>query len=73
MNGFLIGLNEIILNLKFHIWELTYYICMRVIAKKTLKEYFEKNAESKQPLLIWFKEVNNGKPKMTRLMQQKYK
>ena len=52
---------QLISNLKFHIWELIYYICMRVIAKKTLKEFYEKNAESKQSLLIWFKEVNNGK------------
>ena len=72
MNSFLIGLNEIILNLKFHIWELTYYICMRVIAKKTLKEYFEKNAESKQPLLIWFKEVNNGKWKNHNEMKETF-
>ena len=72
MNSFLIGLKEIILNLKFHIWELTYYICMRVVAKKTLKEYFEKNAESKQTLLIWFKEVNNGKWKNHNEMKETF-
>ena len=33
---------------------------MRVIAKKTLKEYFEKNASAQQPLLIWFKEICSG-------------
>ncbi len=72
MNSFLIGLNEIILNLKFHIWELTYYICMRVIAKKTLKEYFEKNAESKQALLIWYKEVSSGKWKNHNEMKETF-
>jgi mRNA interferase HigB len=33
---------------------------MRVIAKKTVKEYFEKNASAKQPLLNWFKEISSG-------------
>lgn len=33
---------------------------MRVIAKKTLKEYYEKNIESKQSLLLWYKEIGNG-------------
>jgi mRNA interferase HigB len=45
---------------------------MRVIAKKTLKEYFEKNAESKQTLLIWFKEVNNGKWKNHNEMKETF-
>ncbi len=65
-------MNEIISNLKFHIRELIYYICMRVIAKKTLKEYFEKNAESKQPLLIWYKEVNIGKWKNHNEMKETF-
>ncbi len=63
---------QLISNLKFHIWELIYYICMRVIAKKTLKEYYEKNAESKQSLLIWFKEVNNGKWKNHNEMKESF-
>ena len=45
---------------------------MRVISKKTLKEYYEKNAESKQPLLIWFKEVNNGKWKNHNEMKEMF-
>lgn len=72
MNNFLIGLDKIISTLQFQIWELFYYICMRIIAKKTLKEYFEKNAESKQPLLIWYKEVNNGKWKNHNEMKETF-
>jgi len=72
LNNFLIGLDKIISTLQFQIWELFYYICMRIIAKKTLKEYFEKNAESKQPLLIWYKEVNNGKWKNHNEMKETF-
>ena len=45
---------------------------MRVIAKKTLKEYFEKNASAKQPLLIWFKEISSGNWKNHNEMKESF-
>lgn len=33
---------------------------MRIIAKKTLREFWERHPESEQPLLAWHKEVQHA-------------
>lgn len=33
---------------------------MRVIAKKTLREFWENRADSEEPLKTWFKEASNA-------------
>ncbi len=36
------------------------YLYASYCKKKTLKEYYEKNIDSKQPLLFWYKEISSG-------------
>jgi mRNA interferase HigB len=33
---------------------------MRIISKKTIKEYYLRNAIAKQPLLSWYKQIASG-------------
>jgi mRNA interferase HigB len=34
---------------------------LRIIAKKTLRDFWEVHEDSKQPLKTWFKEIKNAK------------
>jgi mRNA interferase HigB len=35
----------------------TAYIVMRIISKKTLREFWERHADAEEPLLAWYREV----------------
>ena len=44
----------------FPFWELLLYLLMRVIAKRTLREFWLKHAESEQALKSWFNEAEKS-------------
>lgn len=49
-----------------------YIISVRVIAKKTLVEYYEKNKEIKNQLEAWYHEVKNAEWKNPQEVKEKY-
>ena len=49
-----------------------YIISVRVIAKKTLVEYYEKNKEIKSQLEAWYREAKNAEWKNPQEIKKKY-
>jgi mRNA interferase HigB len=50
-----------------------YIISVRVIAKKTLVEYYEKNKEIKSQLEAWYREAKNAEWKNSQEIKEKYR
>ena len=48
------------------------YIYLRVIAKKTLREFWEKHSDSKQQLKSWYQETSNVEWKNTKEIKKEY-
>lgn len=45
---------------------------MRVIAKRTLREFWEQNSDSEQQLLSWYQEVSKAEWKNPNEIKQQY-
>jgi mRNA interferase HigB len=45
---------------------------LRVIAKKILREFWGKHADSEQQLKIWYQEVSKAKWKTTKIIKSEY-
>ncbi len=50
-----------------------YIISVRVIAKKTLVEYYKKNKEIKSQLEAWYREAKNAEWKYSQEIKEKYR
>lgn len=48
------------------------FIYLRVIAKKTLREFWEKHSDSKQQLKSWYQETSNVEWKNTKEIKKEY-
>ena len=57
----------------FPYWELFNFSVVRIIARRTLKDFWDKHADVEQPLRAWFTEVKRAKWESPQDIRRRYK